>query len=142
MEYFRSGQDVFMRLEPGEELVENLTRLAVEEGIEFATITSGVGMIDGMELGFFCVNDNDYDTYRVAGVYDLSSISGNIALFDGKPKPHVHIVANKPDFDTVSGHLMSCKAHITMEVGLTVFEKTGAHRRTEAGRPATFITRG
>lgn len=141
MEYYRNDNFAFMRLEPGEGLVESLIAFAKSENVDFATITSGVGMIDGLHMGFFCVNNNDYDTYRIAGVYDLSSISGNITLFEGEPRPHVHIVANKPNYETVSGHLMEAKAHITMEVGLSLVTGTGFRRKTELGRPATFITR-
>jgi len=141
LEYYRNKSELFIRLEPGEKLVESLVSIAKKEKIEFAIITSGVGMIEGAEMAWFCVNDNKYDTYRVAGTYDLSSISGNIALFNGAPRPHVHLVANRPDFSTVSGHLIECKAHITMEIGLHIMDGTGFHRTSEPGRPATFITR-
>lgn len=140
MEYYRNRSELFMRLEPGEKLVESLISVAKTEAFDFAIIVSGVGMIEGTEMGYFCVNDNDYDTYRVAGTYDLSCISGNIALFNGSPRAHVHIVANKPDFSTVSGHLIECKAHITIEVGLQIIEGSGFKRKTEPGRPATCLT--
>lgn len=141
MEYYRKENDVFMRLEPSEYLVKSLIELADKEDVEFATIVSGVGMVEGLEMGWFCVNDNDYDTYKVAGTYDLSSISGNIAMFEGNRRAHVHITANNPDFSTVSGHLIDCRCHITMEVGLRLFAKSGLKRKQEEGRPATFITR-
>ena len=141
MECYRNKSELFLRLEPGEKLIESLTLIAKTEHIEFALIVSGVGMVEGAEMAWFCVNDNNYDTYRVAGTYDLSSISGNISMFNGAPKPHVHIVANRPDFSTVSGHVIECKAHITMEIGLQIMENTGLHRTTELGRPATFITK-
>jgi predicted DNA-binding protein with PD1-like motif len=141
MEYYRNKSELFMRLEPGEKLVESLVNIANSERIDFALIVSGVGMIEGTEMGYFCVNDDMYDTYRIAGAYDLSSISGNLSLFDGAPRPHVHIVANRPDFSTVSGHLIECKAHITIEIGLQIMENTGLRRTSEPGRPATFLTR-
>lgn len=141
MEYYRTDTELFLRLEPAEPLVASLTDLATKEDIEFALIISGVGMVEGAELGFFCVNTNDYDKYRIAGTYDLSSVAGNIAQFDGRPRAHVHIVANRPDFSTVSGHLIECRAHITIEVGLRILPDSGLRRTTEPGRPATFITR-
>ncbi|MDD3370900.1 MAG: DNA-binding protein [Alphaproteobacteria bacterium] len=141
MEYYKTNGDLFLRLEPGEKLVETLVEVASKEKIEFATIVSGVGMIEGLEMAWFCVNDNNYDTYRVAGTYDLSSIAGNISPFNGAPRTHVHIVANRPDFSTVSGHLIEAKAHITMEVGLRIMDNTGFRRMSQPGRPATFITR-
>ena len=141
MEVYRSGQDAFLRLDPDEKLVQSLTGFAQTHQVEFATITSGVGMLNSFTMGFFCVTKNNYAVYDVAGIYDLSSISGNIALFESAPRPHVHIVANKPDFDTVSGHLIEAHTHITMEIGLRIFDKSDLKRTTQDGRPATFITR-
>jgi len=140
VEYYRAKNDVFMRLEPGEYLMKSLLNLAEKEDINFAILVSGVGMIEGLEMGWFCVNDNNYDTYRVAGTYDLASVSGNIALFEGKRRAHVHITANRPDFSTISGHLIDCRCHVTMEIGLRLFENSGLLRKQEEGRPATFIT--
>ena len=141
MEYHVTNNDAFIRLNPRESLVGSLTQFAKETGLEFATIVSGVGMLDGLEMGWFCVNDNDYDKYRVAGIFDLSSVSGNIALFNGAPRAHVHIIANRGDFGTLSGHLIECRCHITMEIGLRVFEKTGLVRKSVEGRLATMITK-
>jgi len=140
MEYYRKENDLFVRLDPREYLVKSLTALAEKEKIEFAIIVSGVGMIEGLKMGWFCINSNDFDTYTVAGIYDLNSISGNIATFNEKKKAHIHIVANHPDFSTVSGHLIDCQCRITMEIGLKVFSNSGLERKEKEGRPATFIT--
>ena len=142
MEYYRAKNDVFMRLEQGEYLMKSLIKLADKEDVDFATIVSGVGMVEGLEMGWFCVNDNDYDTYRVAGTFDLATVSGNIALFEGSKRAHVHIIANRPDFSVTSGHLIECRCHVTMEICLRLFQGSGLERKQEEGRPATFITRG
>ena len=141
MEYYLSEQDAFLRLEPGEYLIQSLLQFADQEKIDFALIVSGVGMLEGLEMGWFCVNDNDYDTYRIAGTYDLSSISGNIAIFENTHRAHVHITANRPDFSTVSGHLIDCRCHITMEIGLRLLKNSQLERIEVEGIPATFITK-
>ncbi|WP_406685575.1 DNA-binding protein [Seonamhaeicola sp. MEBiC1930] len=141
MEYYRNESDAFIRLEPGDFLMKSLMEFAKLENIDFAIISSGVGMLEGIEMGWFCVNNNDYDKYTIAGTYDLSSISGNISLFNGNPHPHIHIVANHPDFETLSGHLIDCRCHITMEIGLRIFDNEALTRKTKEGVPASFITK-
>ena len=43
MEWTRSGDDVFVRLDPGEEIHTSLQGLADEIGFDAAAITSGIG---------------------------------------------------------------------------------------------------
>jgi uncharacterized protein len=141
MEHVSYGDSFFLRLDQGEEIIESLKVFASQYNNDFFAITSGVGMIEGLKFGFFCVNDNDYDVHTFSGVLDLSSISGNIARRDGVWWPHVHFVANYPNFSTLSGHVLKAKAHITMEIWLTGPQTTGIGRRTEPGRPVTFLSR-
>ena len=43
MEWTRSGEDLFVRLDPGEEIHASLQNLADEVGFNAAAITSGIG---------------------------------------------------------------------------------------------------
>ena len=43
MEWTRSGDDLFVRLDPGEEIRASLQALADEVGFDAAAITSGIG---------------------------------------------------------------------------------------------------
>ncbi|MEA2823007.1 MAG: uncharacterized protein QOJ86_5011 [Bradyrhizobium sp.] len=135
-----SGGRIFVRLEQGEELIDSLKRVATDCDLSGYEIASGVGMIEGLRLGFFCVNDNDYAVSNIPGLLDLSSVSGNVFRREDQFWPHVHIVANRPDFSTVSGHVVSAKTHITMEIFLAPMPGTSLRRRAVAGRPATIVT--
>ncbi len=142
MEHAAFGDDFFLRLDQGEEIIESLKAFAGHYEADYFAVTSGVGMIEGLRFGFFCVNDNDYDVHTISGVLDLSSISGNIAQKDGEWWPHVHIVANRPDFVTISGHVLKAKAHITMEIWLVGKKNTAIRRhKSPPGRPATFLSK-
>ncbi len=46
-------------------------------------------------------------------------MTGNVALYQGKPKVHAHVVAGKRDGSTVGGHLMEAHIRPTLEVILT-----------------------
>lgn len=139
MYHSRVAGGILLRLDQGEELIRSLVSLAKGYDHDFYVIASGVGMIEGLRLGFFCINDADYDVQRISGALDLSSVSGNLALREGEWWPHVHIVANKPDFSTVSGHVIEAKAHITMELLLLAASDTMIKRQALSGYPATIL---
>lgn len=52
MEYRKFGSKIFIRLEPGEEIVESMTALQENEGISLATVT-GLGAINELVAGVF-----------------------------------------------------------------------------------------
>ena len=78
MECIAHGSEIFVRLDPGERLVESLTAVATNSAFSAAAIVSGVGMLSGVELGFFDVALNDYKCTVFDGVYDLSVVMGNM----------------------------------------------------------------
>jgi len=141
MEVIEHRPVYFVRLEPGERLVASLKEFAATQGIQFASIVSGVGMASHLEMGFFDVAKNDYDRTAFDEILDLSAISGNLSIRDGAPSPHVHVVVNRPNYETLSGHLIEAVCHITMEVFLQELPGDDIIRTSEPGRPATFITR-
>ncbi len=61
MDYQSTNDYVFVRIDPGEVLVDSLKRVATDLSIEVAAITSGVGMLKDVRLGFFDVARDDYD---------------------------------------------------------------------------------
>jgi predicted DNA-binding protein with PD1-like motif len=138
MEWKSAGSDIFLRIDPGERLVGSLCKIAQHTRFRAAAITSGVGMIDGIEMGFFDPRLDDYGRTQLSGIYDLSSIQGNIVLRDGSYVPHVHAVFNDDAFTTFSGHLIEATCHITMEVFLSTTE-LALTRVKLVGCPATRI---
>jgi uncharacterized protein len=140
MDSVRTSEGFFVRLDQGEELVQSLATFAGNNAFDFYAIAAAVGMIEGLQLGFYCSNNKDYDVYTIPGVLDLSSLSGNIAIRDDVWWPHIHIVANKPDFTTISGHVIKAKAHITMEIFVLCATKTNIKRNSASGVPAPILT--
>ena len=65
MEWRRSGDDLFVRLDPGEEIHRSLQSLAEEVGFDAAAITSGIGR----------TKDNLYGYMNDEGVYQRKIIA-------------------------------------------------------------------
>jgi len=117
----------FIRLKPGNELLEALSEFAQLTKKKFITIISGVG--GGFEdvWGYFSQSEKKHGVKSVAKklpkkMYELTAIGGNITWIkdnSGKLKPFVHAHANFSDdeFKTHGFHLT--KAYSSKEKGLT-----------------------
>ena len=90
MEWTRSGEDLFVRLDPGEEVHESLQKLADEVGFNAAAITSGIGRTRDTLYGFMN-EDGVYIRRNLDSPSELVSLSGNIARKEnGDAFTHIH----------------------------------------------------
>lgn len=135
----RYNNQFFIQLDAGEQLVASLKIIAEQHSIRVAAITCGVGMINGVEMGFFCIPKDDYDRTVINGIHDVSSITGNITWMNDKPIPHVHMTFNNSEYQTFSGHIIEATCHITMEIFVDVINELSIDRKKFSGRPATQI---
>ena len=123
MEWTRSDDDLFIRLDPGEEIHQKLKELANELGINAAAITSGIGR----------TRDNLYGYMNEEGVYqrrdlgspsELVSISGNIARTEeGEPFTHLHCCWSDDDYNVHAGHMFQATVHVVAEIHVRILQK-------------------
>ena len=142
MELGETVHGLFVRLEPGEPIIESLKDVARRKHVRVGAITSGVGMLSSVKFGFFCARKDDYDVHQLDEILDLSSILGNITWSGAEPIPHVHMTMNNSRNETFSGHIIEAWCHITMEIFIFKFNDLNLHRVKVPGMPATRITSG
>jgi predicted DNA-binding protein with PD1-like motif len=109
------SRDLLVVLEPGDELHESVLAAAAEHRIEGGGI-SGIGAVDELELGFFCLPDNVYTRRVIHDELEVVSLNGNLATKDGKPFLHAHGVFTGRDFAAVGGHVFRARVSITLEI--------------------------
>jgi predicted DNA-binding protein with PD1-like motif len=64
------------------------------------------------------------------------SLVGDIALYDGEPKLHAHVVVGKRDGTAHGGHLISARVRPTLEIWLTASPEIIERRmNVEVGLP-------
>lgn len=79
MEWTRSGDDVFVRLDPGEEIHTSLQGLADEIGFDAAAITSGIGRTRDSTYGYMD-DDHHYHRRTINGGSELVTLQGNLEI--------------------------------------------------------------
>jgi predicted DNA-binding protein with PD1-like motif len=103
----------------GDELAHGLSIFAAEQNIDTASFKA-IGALSSVELGWFDWNDKKYHTsVKLDEQIELLSLIGDIALYDGKPAVHAHVVIAKKDGTAHGGHLIKAIVRPTCEVVLT-----------------------
>ncbi|HEX4342651.1 MAG TPA: PPC domain-containing DNA-binding protein [Verrucomicrobiae bacterium] len=104
--------------ETGDEAMAGLRQVAIEHGITAATF-SAIGAFEHVTLGYFSFQKNDYKHIPVIEQVEVLSLLGDVALEDGSPQIHAHVVVGKSDGTAHGGHLISGVVRPTLEVILT-----------------------
>jgi predicted DNA-binding protein with PD1-like motif len=112
-------------LDKGEEVVETLLAFAKEQRLTAAELT-GLGALSDVVLGYFDWRKKDYTRIPIDEQVEVLNLTGNIALADGEPKLHPHIVLGKADGTAHGGHLLEAHVRPTLEVIVT---ESPAHLR-------------
>lgn len=99
----------------GDEAVSGLTRFAREQGLSAARFT-GIGAFSNVVFGYFDLQLKDYQRLPIAEQVEVASLIGDVALADGEPKLHAHIVVTKRDGSAWGGHLLEGHVRPTLEV--------------------------
>ena len=108
----------------GDEILSGLSRFATEQKLEGSSFKA-IGALSHAKVGWF-----NWETkkYEVAADLDeqveLLSLIGDIAVEDGKPKVHAHMVVGRKNGSAHGGHLLEAHVRPTCELVLT---ETPAH---------------
>jgi hypothetical protein len=104
--------------ETGDEVVAPLERFARELDVTAAGFTA-VGALQRAVVGYFDWEAKRYARIPVEEQVELLALSGDIALADGVPAVHAHVVLGRRDGTTRGGHLLEAIVRPTLELILT-----------------------
>ena len=115
MRHVRLGDSYLVRLDTDEEVVGAITRFAAEEKIDAGSLT-GIGAVRDIVLGYFDRSAREYLRQTLTGEWEILSLSGNLALKDGRPFAHLHVTLGGREFQTLGGHLFEARVGATVEL--------------------------
>jgi uncharacterized protein len=103
----------------GDELATGLSRFAAEQKLAGSSFKA-IGAFSSVKLAWFNWQTRKYQPSVVLDEQvELLSLVGDIALKEGKPQVHAHVVIGKSDGTAHGGHLMEAHVRPTCEVILT-----------------------
>jgi uncharacterized protein len=109
----------------GDEAVSGLLELAEKNSLGASRITA-IGAFSRVTLGYFDRDELDFARIEVDEQVEVLSLVGDIALKDGQPQVHAHVVVGRSDGSTRGGHLLAGWVWPTLEVIVT---ESPAHLR-------------
>jgi len=112
-------------LETGDEVMACLQAFAERENLSAAQITA-IGAFSRAELAYFDWETKEYLAIPVEEQVEVASMLGDVALTDGKPSIHAHLVLGRRDGRALAGHLREAHVRPTLEVIIT---ESPAHLR-------------
>jgi hypothetical protein len=119
----------------GDEAFSGLLEFAEKFQVTSAHFTA-IGALNGATLGWFDPQRKMYKTIPIVGQHEVVGMSGDVALYQGKPVVHTHMVVGNADGTTSAGHVLAAYVSPTLEVMVTVDPIT-MHKRFD---PVTDLT--
>ena len=90
MEYRKIGDNYYIRMDRGDEIISNLLEICEKESIPSA-VFSGIGGCQSAELQVFIPETGSFETEQLEGMLELVSLNGNVVRDDdGKLFHHTH----------------------------------------------------
>jgi predicted DNA-binding protein with PD1-like motif len=103
----------------GDEAFSGLLDFAERYHVSSAHFTT-IGALSGATLAWFDPQRKMYKKIPIDGQVEVISMVGDIALYQGKPTVHTHMVVGTSDGTTRGGHVLSAYVWPTLEVMVTV----------------------
>jgi predicted DNA-binding protein with PD1-like motif len=109
-----------LRLEPGENIHSTLQAFCADNGINNASV-EGVGSVDSPTLAHYSLVTKQFTDKALTGIYEVTSLLGNIALVEGKPFAHLHVNISDASMHALGGHLVKGECSATLELIVTSY---------------------
>lgn len=109
-----------LRLERGEDIHETLQGFCEARGIKNAVI-SGIGSIENPQLAHYGSVTKQFAESKLPGIYEVTSLSGNVGLLEGRTLSHLHVTIAGPDMIARGSHLVAGACSATLEIVVQAF---------------------
>jgi predicted DNA-binding protein with PD1-like motif len=124
----RNEESAFLiRLDLGEPILDSIIDLAKKRGIE-ASFLWGLGAVKDITLGYYDIENKRYIKNGYDGVWELISLTGNLAATDEGKFVHAHALLSNSANETIGGHVFTMTTAATVEIYLIPL-KPGLERK-------------
>lgn len=117
----RSGNEHILIFDPGDEVLETLTRYLAEQRIAAGRFQA-IGGLKQFQLRYFDTAIMQYQARDFDQQVEVLSLVGDVSLREGQPFIHSHTVLGTADYQTLGGHLGRGIVEPTLEMILTALD--------------------
>lgn len=121
MEYKRFGNTVVVRIDRGEELLEQLREVSLSENIRLASVQA-LGATDSFTVGVYDVETKNYRANEFEGSFEIVSLTGTVNTMNGEFYSHLHMSAGNDRGEVFGGHLNKARISVTCEMVITIID--------------------
>jgi len=121
----------------GDEAFSGLHEFAEKYHVTSAHFTA-IGALNGATVGWFDPQRKMYKKIPINGQHEVIGMSGDIALYQGRPAVHTHMLVGGPDGTTQGGHVLEAYVSPTLEVMVTV-DPVAMQKRLDLATDLTLI---
>lgn len=115
MEYRKFGDTYVVRMDKGEEILEQVKALALAEHIRLASVQA-LGAVNDITVGVFDTVKKEYHANSFQGAFEIVSLTGTIDTMDGSFYTHLHMSAGDEQGRVFGGHLNHAVVSATCEM--------------------------
>ena len=119
MKYQRFEQTIIVRMDKGEDIVEQVKNVALKEKIKLASI-SALGAINEFTVGVFKTKEKKYYANEFKGDFEIVSLTGTINTMNDEYYSHMHLSAGNNQGQVFGGHLNKAIVSATCEMVIQI----------------------
>ena len=119
MKYQRFEQTIIVRMDKGEDIVEQVKNVALKEKIKLASI-SALDAINEFTVGVFKTKEKKYYANEFKGDFEIVSLTGTINTMNDEYYSHMHLSAGNDQGQVFGGHLNKAIVSATCEMVIQI----------------------
>ena len=123
MDYRRFQNTIVARIDKGEEILEQVKKIALKEQIKLASVQA-LGAVSQFTAGVFKTEEKEYIANEFTGSFEIVSLTGTINTMNGEFYCHLHMSAGNHKGEVFGGHLNKALVSATCEMIITVIDGT------------------
>lgn len=117
------GRSIVLVFDPGDEVVRTLTDWCGEQRVTAARFTA-IGAFRDVTLGWFDWQSKQYREIEIADQVEALTLNGDVAVNEGEPAVHAHVVVGDRGGNAHGGHLLAGHVRPTLEL---ILDEPPAH---------------
>lgn len=121
MEYRKFENKIIARIDKGEEILEKIKEIALQENIKLASINA-LGATNDFIVGVYKVDEKKYYSNEFKGNFEIVSLTGTINTMNGEFYTHIHMSAGNDKGEVFGGHLNKAVVSATCEMVIDIID--------------------